>query len=395
MRRSAPIPIRQVLLKLHSRCNLSCDYCYVYEHADQSWRRQPLVMSRTVIDAAARRIAEHVRAWRLRRVVVIMHGGEPLLAGPETIQYAVSTIRDAAPPGTELQFTVQTNGLLLDVPMLDLLDRNQVRVGVSLDGDRVAHDRHRRFVHGGGSYERTAAALSLLNQARYRHLFSGLLCTVDIRNDPIAVYEGLLAFQPPRMDFLLPHGNWTNPPPLRSVEDDAAPYGEWLTRVFDHWYDSPRYTTEIRLFSSIVSLLMGGPSGTEGVGLDPVDYLTIETDGSLEQGDALKTVADGIAATGLNVFAHTFDDALRHEGVRARQIGLDALADTCRSCPIVTVCGGGLYAHRYQAPDGFRHPTVYCPDLRHLIGHIRERVAADLRVLDLPSAATSPDLAAG
>ena len=33
-----PIPFRQFILKVHSRCNLSCSYCYVYEMADQAWR---------------------------------------------------------------------------------------------------------------------------------------------------------------------------------------------------------------------------------------------------------------------------------------------------------------------------------------------------------------------
>ena len=29
-------PFRQYIVKLHSRCNLSCTYCYVYHHVDQS-----------------------------------------------------------------------------------------------------------------------------------------------------------------------------------------------------------------------------------------------------------------------------------------------------------------------------------------------------------------------
>jgi uncharacterized protein len=383
-----------VLLKLHSRCNLACGYCYVYESIDQSWRRRPTIMSRPVIDAAASRIGEHTREWGLSTVTVILHGGEPLLAGADTIGYTVSAVRAAVPAGTKVEFTVQTNGLLLDVPMLEALRQHHVRVGISLDGDRGAHDRHRRFSHGGGSYDQVASALNILRQDRYRHLFSGLLCTIDIRNDPVSVYESLLAFEPPRMDFLLPHGNWTNPPPLRPIASQETPYGDWLVGVFDRWYDSPRYTTEVRLFSSIISLLMGGVSRTESVGLDPVDYLVVETDGSLEQADALKTVADGIAATGLDVFTHTFTDALAHEGIRARQLGLDALSDTCRSCAIVKVCGGGLYAHRYQAPDGFRHPTVYCPDQRRLITHIRDRVAADLRRRTSGRPVSDPGLAA-
>ena len=38
-------PFQQFIVKLHSRCNLSCDYCYVYHHVDQSWRDRPPVMT--------------------------------------------------------------------------------------------------------------------------------------------------------------------------------------------------------------------------------------------------------------------------------------------------------------------------------------------------------------
>ena len=39
------VPFRQFILKVHSRCNLSCSYCYVYEMADQGWRGLPKRMS--------------------------------------------------------------------------------------------------------------------------------------------------------------------------------------------------------------------------------------------------------------------------------------------------------------------------------------------------------------
>ena len=71
----------QVVLKVHSRCDLACDHCYVYESADQSWRGRPLVISRDVVSRSALRIAEHVKTHELGRVEVVLHGGEPLLAG--------------------------------------------------------------------------------------------------------------------------------------------------------------------------------------------------------------------------------------------------------------------------------------------------------------------------
>jgi uncharacterized protein len=372
------VPFRQFLFKVHSRCNLACDYCYVYTNVDQSWRAQPRTMSSETVRAAARRVAEHASAWSLPSIEVVLHGGEPLLAGPDHVEFVVSAVRSAVRRATSVRFGVQTNGLLLDGAMLDLLARLDVRVGVSLDGDRAAN-RRRRFADGRDSFDAVAAAIERLRKPRHRHLYSGLLATVDVRSDPVAVYEGLLAFEPPRIDLLLPLGNWTNRPPSRD-DGDATPYGDWLVRVFDRWYDAPTGapTTDVRRFSAIMSLLLGGRSGVESVGLGAADYVTVDTDGSIQQSDELKTVADGMVGTGLTVHRDSFDAALAHPGVAARQRGTDALADECRRCPIVRVCGGGLYATRYRAPDGFRNPSVYCADQRRLIDHIRERMAADL-----------------
>src|SRR5215475_3140531 len=90
-------PIRQILLKVHSRCNLSCTYCYVYNHIDQQWRTQPMTMSRDTIDLAARRIAEHAQRHSLPSVTVILHGGEPLMAGAELIDHIATTVVSAVP----------------------------------------------------------------------------------------------------------------------------------------------------------------------------------------------------------------------------------------------------------------------------------------------------------
>jgi len=77
------LPFRQFVLKIHSRCDLACDHCYVYEHADQSWRGRPTAISSEVVARAGERIAEHAREHRLAEVRVILHGGEPLLAGAD------------------------------------------------------------------------------------------------------------------------------------------------------------------------------------------------------------------------------------------------------------------------------------------------------------------------
>ena len=72
--------------------------------------------------------------------------------------------------------------------------------------------------------------------------------------------------------------------------------------------------------------------------------------------------------------------------------GAAALAAECLDCPVMEICGGGLYPHRYRQGSGFRNPSVYCADLLQLITHVRDRVFEDLRWLGsaYTSSARSP-----
>ncbi len=345
--------------------------------ADQSWAAQPPVMTRRTIDQAARRISEHTHTHGLVRTRVVLHGGEPLLAGVEMIDFAARSIRRHVPGRTDI--ILQTNGVNLDHRFLKVMHTHGIRAGISLDGTAAAHDRHRRYRDGRGSHAETARALRLLGAPAHRELFAGLLCTVDLRNDPLQVYQALLEFEPPAVDFLLPHGNWSSPPPARAGID-GAPYADWLGVIFDHWISAPRRETGVRLFEEIIHLLLGGQSSSEQVGLSPVGFLVVETNGAVQQTDTLKAAHAGAPDLGLNIFDHPIDAALRHPAVAARQLGLLALADDCRRCHVVSTCGGGHYPHRYRRGTGFRNPSVYCADLVQLIGHIRRALSTRLPV---------------
>jgi uncharacterized protein len=373
-----PVPFQQFILKIHSRCNLSCTYCYVYEMADQGWRGLPGRMSRKVAGQAVRRIGEHARQHGLASVDVILHGGEPLLAGPEWLTELAGSLRAEVP--AMVNIGMQTNGTLLRPPMLTVLKDLGISIGVSLDGDAEATGRHRRYASGRNSFPRVADGLQLLGSPEFRDIYSGLLCTVDVTNDPIATYEALLKFGPPAVDLLLPHAHWNCPPP-------GSGYADWLITVFERWYSAPVQETRIRLFTELIQLVLGGAGAVEGLGLAPSTLIVVETDGAIKQLDSLSSTYPGAADTGLHVSSDAFDAALWHPTTLARQAGAEALSTQCRACPVMEICGGGLYPHRYREGAGFRNPSVYCADLLRLIEHVSARVTADVARISAPATA--------
>lgn len=373
-------PFTEWVVKVAQPCNLACDHCYVYELQDSTWRNKPTVISAGTADRLAARIAEHARSHALKAVRVVLHGGEPLLAGMPRVEHLVSALRQGLQGAAECDISVQSNGTLLNPLWLELFHRHQVSVGVSLDGDRRANDRHRRSRNGRSSYIAVQRGMDLLRRPENRALYSGLLCTVDIANDPVQVYDALISHAPPAIDFLLPHGTWEHPPP--GHDPDRTPYANWLLAVFERWYSAPRRETRIRLFENVMDLALGGEVRSESVGLAASNFVVVESDGSIELPDSLKAAYHGAAATGLNIADHDFDTVARHPGVMAaRGGGRDALAEACRSCPVVRLCGGGLRAHRFHPRTGFANPSVYCADLLLLTTRIRDRVVADAHAL--------------
>ena len=302
---------------------------------------------------------------------MVLHGGEPLLLGEARLLPVVAALRSAIDPVTKLDLKIQSNGVLLTRGLCEGFVRHGVSVGVSLDGDRVANDRHRRFAHGGSSHARVLRGLALLREPEFRGAYGGLLCTIDVANDPVRVYEALLQQAPPRIDFLLPHATWDRPPP-------AHGYAEWLLQIYDRWAADDRPVV-VRLFESVHSLEQGRGSATESLGVDTPTVAVIETDGTWELPDSLKTVSGDAPHTGLDLRRHSADDF-------AERAGVPAIPTACTECPIVATCGGGLYAHRFRHDTGFDNPSVYCADLARLILGIRyrQRTAARLATPHVP-----------
>lgn len=369
-------PFHSFIWKIASRCNLNCSYCFVYNMADQRWRKQPAFMSDTVARQSAVRIREHCLKHRTRQVSVIFHGGEPMLGGADHLRRLGAILRDEFHgSGVRVRIGMQSNGLLFTPEIGDAMLEIGATMGISLDGPPEVNDRYRVDHAGQPSTVQLEERLALLRSPRYRPLFDGLLCVMDPQTDPIRVTDYLLSLEPPGYDYLLPHYNWVNRPWGKKDDPQATPYGDWMIRAFDHWF-ARKTPVRVRTFEAILRRLFGSDSGVESLGARLVDLIVVETNGELEAVDSLKATYDGATHLGYNIFEHDLDTVAADVRVRARQQGVNGLCRTCRECSLVDVCGGGYLPNRYSGGENFDNPSVYCADLTKLIRHIRKRIVA-------------------
>lgn len=148
-------------------CNIDCSYCYLHDRAVSS--RMSAQTLGAVLDAVfqSRRLGH--------RITFVWHAGEPLTAGRAFFEHAFAeTARRAAlGPKRHISHSIQTNGLLLDARWLELFRRYQVQLGLSIDGPKFLHDRHRKTRDGRGTHAAAMRAVKLLEMEGYP--FSALM----------------------------------------------------------------------------------------------------------------------------------------------------------------------------------------------------------------------------
>ena len=378
---TAGVTIDTVLLKVASRCNIDCRYCYVYRMGDASWASMPHLMSRRTLTAVGDSLRGLYRDQH-RAFAVVLHGGEPLLLGEKELDFALSTLRRAL--GLEPSLCIQTNGILITDGVLDICARNKTTISVSLDGPPDLHDRHRIGHDKEGTHSRVLDGISRLRNHRdSQFLYSGLLAVIDPHSDPGDVYRYLKRHGAPKLDFLYKDGNHSRLPAGKE-SFESTEYGLWLSRLLSIYVRDPN-PTPIRILDDTVKLVLGGYGTKEGIGLTDYGIVVVDTDGTLTKNDTLKSAYRGADRfdTPWSVHTHELKKIRRTPSFwdyHALQWPSSAI---CRSCPELSVCGGGMPVHRWADGNGYDNPSVFCSDQKVLIQHVRQALASYASLLDL------------
>jgi uncharacterized protein len=318
-----------------------------------------------------------------RPLSVVLHGGEPLLLGVGTTERFIEDLKSNLRPDAGLH--IQTNGVLLTDEFIDIFDRFDVGISISLDGPAELHDRNRRDRRGDGSHERVVAGIArLVAHPASERLFSGLLAVVDPMSDPVEVYDFLKATRAPSVDFLYRDGNHDALPPGKS-QTGSTEYGDWMVRLLDH-YLADRTPPRIRVLDDLIRLILGGQGSKEGVGQVEYGILVIDTDGRIGRNDTLKA-----AYPGADRFQRELSIVDRDLLEQIATTELDEYfalqyptSPACKTCSELAVCGGGMPAHRWSAKNGYSNPTIFCSDQLRLISTLRRRLSIAMKGQDRP-----------
>ncbi len=167
-------------------CNLDCAYCF-FLSKEELYPGSRFRMSDELLETYIRQMIESHRA---PEVTIAWQGGEPTLMGLEFYRRAVALEKRYQKPGTTIQNTMQTNGILLTDEWCEFFREQHFLIGLSLDGPPAMHDAYRKDKGGHPTSEKVLRAAHLLRQHRVEF---NILTTVNAANadHPLEVYRFL------------------------------------------------------------------------------------------------------------------------------------------------------------------------------------------------------------
>ncbi|MBR4235315.1 MAG: SPASM domain-containing protein [Clostridia bacterium] len=350
-------------------CEYSCEYCFYKDELTLRKEKNSGVMSSGTLENLVR------RAFSCACPVSFMfQGGEPLLAGLGFFE-TFSELAHRYARGCVYTNSIQTNGGLLTKELAAYLKREGFLVGLSLDGQRNAHDMYRRDTRGEGTYERTRAAAKLLEEYEIPY---NVLCVVSRAN--VNTAEETYA-------ALKKHGYIQFIPCLDSFGDAErtyAPspeeYGEFLINTFDMYERDLRAGeyVSVRIFDNYINMLSGRrPEACAMTGRCSVSF-TVESDGSVYPCDFYCLDQWRLGSVNESGFAELEKSAAACEFVNSSVY----MNTECRACSYFSLCRGGCRREREPFENG--HPALnrYCASYKRLFserGQSLRRLAEDVR----------------
>ena len=153
-------------VNLSDACNLACDYCF---NGSKSGKSIPLDECIRFLDACFSRFPDKEKYF-----VDLSGKGEPLLFLDKILKIKEHCVNKSNELRREVLVQFVCNGTLLSLPVAESLQRHGILFGVSLDGCREVHDKHRRKKTGEPTFDEIIANVKAIPH----HEYVGAACTL-------------------------------------------------------------------------------------------------------------------------------------------------------------------------------------------------------------------------
>lgn len=355
------LPFSVVAKPSGAACNLDCDYCFflskelLYDVPRQQMSEETL----------ERFVIEYLAASSDGDVTMLWQGGEPTLRGLAFFERLIDLCEAYRRPAQRVHHAVQTNATLITDEWAAFFAKNDVLVGVSIDGPEHLHDAYRTNKAKRGTYRMVERGWRTLQEHGVR---CNVLCTVNAANQNHGreVYRHLRALGARYMQFipiverveadLLAQAEcgWRASDGTRilytqsgqavtSRSVDPMSYGRFLNEVFDEWLANDVGTVFVQDFDAALASLFGCPSvcvHSAECGLN----FAMEFNGDVYACDHWVEpdwLVGNIMEDSVAELAET--PVMR----RFAEKKCDQLTVQCRACPYVQLCWGGCPKDRF------------------------------------------------
>jgi radical SAM protein with 4Fe4S-binding SPASM domain len=221
-------------LLLTERCNLRCSYCFAEVANNKKF----------MTEDTAEVVLAKVLEIPTKRLMVEFSGGEVFLNFP-TFKFCVEYLTKHG-QDRQIQFSTQTNALLLNEEILLFCAEHQVHLSLTLDGPKDIHDRQRIHIGGKGSYDKVINAIRLLQQKSIPFGVIGVITSHSVGHAAeIMQHYHDLGIRHVKLNHCTPQGY------SREVWDeigiDGAAYLRFMTEVYDWMKENDGAVTESNL----------------------------------------------------------------------------------------------------------------------------------------------------
>jgi len=359
----------EVIFKLTSRCNINCTYCYYFYGADQDWKTRPKKISAESVQDTIDFLKQAIEEHNIKSLQIDFHGGEPLLYGKQNIENTCLLFQQQLTHRAKLQFAIQTNAMLIDNEWIDIFEKYNMGVAISLDGPKLINDKLRIDHNGKGTYTRVVQGLKLLQAAETQNRITPVsnLAVINPNSSGKSVYRHFVdELNLSHMDFLLPGDDYDTYEP-----QTIDLYGDFLLEVLNEWINDGNEKIKIRFFGAFIKKLLGQtsfmfPSGSFDSKKNIA--MTIDSDGLIYGDDALRSNQAWNHYKTINVKDHNFADFQNIEQQWYQKNVHTPKA--CAGCMWEQVCAGGHLENRYSSKSGYDNPTIYCKPLQRVYHRI-------------------------